>query len=129
MAKVEEMDSLFARIVKLSYYAGLVLMFISAVLYFIGINQSLSPHIIIERWGESTTIFWKDIDNLLNYKYLKNLQYSDSVILLAVTLITLTPLAGIILAISRAKLVYKILLLILVLELIIAVLQPLYFKI
>ncbi len=128
MTRVEEMDKSFAKFVKLSYYAGLILMFVSAALYFLGINQSLPPQTIMERWNEPTTLFWKDLDTLVNYGFMRNIHYSDSIILLAVSFIALTPLVGLVLAIGKARPIYKILLVVLVIELIVAVLQPVYLK-
>jgi len=127
MPEVEEMDRSYAKIVKFGYYAGLILMFASAAIYFLGINQFLPPESIMERWREPTSVFWGK-EGLTNYKFLSKLGYSDSVVMLSVAFITLVPVLAALIAIKKARRIYQILLIILVLEFIIAILQPVYLR-
>jgi hypothetical protein len=128
MPEVEKMDRTYAKIVKFGYYTGLILMFTSAAIYFLGINQFLPPESIMEGWSQPTSIFWGE-DSLTDYNFLSKLSYSDSIVMLAVSFITLVPIIAVLIAIKEARRIYQILLMILVLELIVAILQPIYLKI
>jgi hypothetical protein len=127
MPEIEEMDRRYAKIVKFGYYAGLILMFASAAIYSLGINQFLPPEAIMVRWDEPTSVFWGK-EGLTNYNFIARLGYSDSIVMLAVSFITLVPVLAVLTAIKGAGRTYQILLMILVFELIVAILQPVYLK-
>ncbi len=127
--EVDPMNTIFARVMEILTFMGLIVMIIPAIGYFVGINQFVELQDAVEYWDKPASKFWEDTKNIEISGYswfIDNLTYMDCLSIIGVVLLAITPLASLIAAIPRTKGIYTILLVILVVEFIIAIVRPLF---
>lgn len=117
----------FSTVMRVLTIIGIVVMMICGLLYLAGINPYLDTSLVANNWGKSATLFWKDVKGIKvnNYSwFLLHLRFMDSVSMIGVCLLALTPLISIVVMIPKSKRIYAILLSILVAEFIFSIIRP-----
>ncbi len=130
--RVDPINLRFARVMEILTIVGLLVMIIPAIGYFMGINQFVSLKEAIMHWDEPAHKFWEEMKGMEISGYswfLNNLTYADCLSIIGIVILALTPLISLIVSISKAEKLYKVLLLILVIEFIIAIVRPLFMQV
>jgi len=127
--KVDSVNLRFARVMEILTMVGLLVMIIPAIGYFMGVNEFVSLKEAIMHWDEPAHKFWEETKGMKISGYswfLNNLTYTDCLSIIGIVILALTPLISLIVSIPKAEKLYKVLLLILVIEFIIAIVRPLF---
>ena len=127
--RVDPVNVRFARVMEILTTIGLLVMIIPAIGYFMGINEFVSLEEAIKHWDKPAHNFWEEIKGIKISGYswfLNNLTYTDCLSVIGIVILALTPLISLVVSIPKAEKLYKVLLLILVIEFIIAILRPLF---
>ena len=127
---VDLMDRKFSTVIKVCTLFGLLIMVIFGLLYLFGLKPYVDIDSVVKYWGKPAYKFWYEIkgNEVNNYSwFLSHLGQMDSLSMVGIFFLTLTPLISVILIIPNAKKIFKILLLILVSELIFSVIKPFVF--
>jgi hypothetical protein len=118
----------FARIMRICTWVGLIILFVFGVLYFSGINGEYDASLIMRNWDKPVTRFWLSVrgQEARGYAwFLSHLWGMDSLAMIGILLLALTPLIALLFIIWRMKGLYLILLLVLVVEFLFSVFLPL----
>ncbi len=127
--KVDPMNTSFARTMEILTYIGLILMIVPGIIYILTGVGYVDTVKVVENWGKSAGEFWKATKNIEIRGYswfLNNLVYFDCLSIIGIVVLAMAPLLSIIAAVVRADMKYKIILLIVVIEFIIAIIRPLF---
>ncbi len=121
---VDPMGYPFAKVMTISTIIGIVLMIVPGIAYFAGINPYVPLNVASEYWGNSTVNFWINVkgESVHGYGWIfENLQYTDCMSMLGVIVLMLTPLFSMIASIPKADKIFKVLLVIAIVEFIVAI--------
>jgi len=124
---VDPMNIIFARVMKVSTWIGLIIMILFGLLYLSGINPYLDILSAYKHWGKPVALFWREVKGVEvnGYGwYLSNLGMMDSLSMVGMSFLSLIPLVSVLFIIPRAKKIYIILLSILVLEFVFSIIRP-----
>ncbi len=127
--KVDPMNTVFARTMEILTYIGLVLMFVPGIIYIVYGNGFVNTEDAIRYWNQSAADFWELTKGVKISGYswfLNNLYYFDCLSIIGIVLLALAPLASIVVSIFRADAKYKVILVIVTIEFIIAIVRPLF---
>jgi len=127
--QVDPMNKVFAKVMKICTWAGLIVMIVFGLLYIIGINSYIDVSTVAKYWGEPAASFWrkaKDIE-INGYWFLSHPGFMDSLSMLGVCLLALAPLISVIAIIPNSKKIYMIFLSILTAEFIFSIIRPIIF--
>jgi len=124
---IDKTNELFARAVKICSLVGLVVMIIFGLLYMAGVNPSLDNSQVYRHWDKTASQFWQEIagNEMNNYSwFLLTLGHMDSLSMIGISLLAVTPLVGVLLMIPRSRKAYKILCIILATEFFYSIVHP-----
>jgi len=126
--KVDPINIVFARVIEILTYIGIVLMIVPGVIYVISGSGLVDVKEVVANWDKSVKDFWIDTKKMeiggYNW-FLTNLHYFDCLSIVGVVILALAPLVAIIASITKADFKYKIMLSIIIIEFIIAIVRPL----
>ena len=125
--RIDPMNIMFAKVIKICTLVSIVIMIIFGVLYLAGINSYLDPSLAMKHWGKPVSQFWKETKGIEVNDYswfLAHGKYMDSLSMMGISLLCLTPLFSIIIITLQARKVYALLFLILIVELIFSIIMP-----
>ena len=128
---VEAMNIHFAKVMEIITYIGLAIMVVPGLMYLAGVNPFVDPMKAIENWDKSAVEFWKSTKgiNIHGYSwFLNNLGNMDCISVVGVAILSLAPFFSVIASTISADKKYKILLLIVIIEFIIAIIRPLFIQ-
>lgn len=126
--KVDPINIVFARVIEILTYIGIVLMIVPGVIYVISGSGLVDVKEVVANWDKSVKDFWIDTKKMEIRGYnwfLTNLHYFDCLSIVGVVILALAPLIAIIASITKADFKYKIMLSIVIIEFIIAIVRPL----
>jgi len=126
--RIDPVSLVFAKVMKIGTWVGLTIMVVCGLLYLVGISPYLDTSSMAKHWGEPAAEFWKNMKGteVNDYSwFLSHLNSMDSLSMVGISFLALTPLISVVLIIPRAKKIYAILLSILVAEFIFCILRPL----
>jgi len=126
--KVDPINIVFARVIEILTYIGIVLMIVPGVIYVISGSGLVDVKEAVANWDKSVKDFWIDTKKMEIRGYnwfLTNLHYFDCLSIVGVVILALAPLIAIIASITKADFKYKIMLSIVIIEFIIAIVRPL----
>jgi len=127
--KVDPMNTSFAKTMEILTYLGLVLMIVPGVAYLVMGVGYVSTEDVVKNWGKSTKEFWKSTKGIEIHGYswfLNNLSYFDCLSVIGIVILAVAPLASVVASTVRADAKYKILLLIVIVEFVVAIVRPLF---
>lgn len=119
----------FVRIMEIFAFIGMVGMMVAGIAYFVGPSRFVPIEAVVQYWDRPAREFWTLIGESEPGGYacfLKHLNYADSLSILGVLFLMLTPMLSILAAIPKSRGIHMILFLILVFEFVVAMLRPLY---
>lgn len=124
---VDPMNTIFAKVMEIFTWVGLIVMVVFGLLYLFGLNSYVSMPSAISHWGEPASKFWEEVKGvrISGYSFLTYLNTMDCLSMIGISILALAPLLSIIGALFRSKKIYTVLLLILTAEFIFAVIRPL----
>lgn len=124
--KVDDMGLAFGKSMIIVTIIGIVMMIVPAILYFIGIRQYIPLSEVSKYWTESASEFWQHTKGFHVHGYgwiFNNLSYMDTLSMLGVLLLMITPLVSMIAAVFKGpSRVYKILLFLAAVEFVVSIL-------
>ncbi|WP_297057329.1 hypothetical protein [Thermosulfurimonas sp.] len=124
--QVDEMGLVFGKTMIIFTVLGVIMMVIPAILYFLGIRPYIPLAEVSKYWTGSAAEFWRQVKGFEVHGYgwiFKNLGYMDTLSMLGVLLLMITPLISMLAAVFKApSLTYRILLLVGAAEFIISLL-------
>ena len=126
--KVDPMNTSFAKAMEVFTYIGLILMVVPGLMYICGAGGFVEVEDVIKYWDKSASEFWRELKgiDIKGYSwFLNNLSHMDCLSLVGIVFLALAPLAAIIVSIFRADTKYKIILIIVVIEFVVAIVRPL----
>ena len=124
---IDPMNIMFAKVIKICTLVSIVIMIFFGSLYLAGIKPYLDPSLVVEHWGKPVSRFWKETKGIEINDYswfLAHVNCMDSLSMIGISLLCLTPLLGIIIIMPRARKVYALLFFILIAELIFSIIRP-----
>jgi len=124
---VDSMGVTFSKVTRICTLVGLLIMILFGLLYLFGLNPYMDINSVAKHWGKPAYKFWYDIkgNDVNNYSwFLSHLSKMDSLSMIGIFFLSLTPLVSVLFIIPHAKKIYKILLLILAFELIFSIIKP-----
>jgi len=124
---IDPMNIMFANVIKICTLVSIVIMIFFGSLYLAGIKPYLDPSRVVEHWGKPVSQFWKETKGIEINDYswfLAHVNCMDSLSMIGISLLCLTPLLGIIIITPRARKVYALLFFILIAELIFSIIRP-----
>jgi len=125
--EIDEKNVLFARVMKICSLVGLVVMIVFGLLYIAGVSSYLDVSRAYLHWDKPVSLFWKEItgSEVSDYSwFLSTIGHMDSLSMLGIALLAVTPLIGILFIILRSSRIYVILLSILVVEFFYSIVRP-----
>lgn len=125
---VDSVNTAFSKVMKVCTLMGITVMIVFGLLYLTGINPYLDTSSVVNHWGKPATVFWEEAKGIRVNDYswfLFHLTFMDSLSMVGIFLLALTPLISVIVMIPRSKKIYTILLLILTAEFIFSIIRPL----
>ena len=124
--KVDDMGLAFGKAMIVFTIIGIVMMIVPAILYFTGIRQYIPLSEVSKYWAGSAAEFWQHTKGFHVHGYgwiFNNLSYMDTLSMLGVLLLMITPLVSMIAAMFRGpNKAYKILLFIAAVEFVVSIL-------
>jgi len=124
--KVDDMGLAFGKTMIIFTIIGIIMMIVPAIVYFIGIRQYIPLAEVSKYWTGSAAEFWQHTKGMHVHGYgwiFNNLFYTDTLSMLGVLLLMITPLISMLAAMfkgpSRA---YKILLFLAAVEFVVSIL-------
>ncbi len=112
--QVDEMGLIFGKTMIIFTVIGVVMMVIPAIFYFLGVRPYIPLAEVSKYWTGSAAEFWQQVKGFQVHGYgwiFHNLGYMDTLSMLGVLLLMITPLISMVAAIFRApSLIYRILL-------------------
>ncbi|MBE0479140.1 hypothetical protein IBX65_08520 [Candidatus Aerophobetes bacterium] len=124
---VDAMSIIFSRAIKIGTWIGLAVMILFGLLYLVGINSYLDISCVANHWEKPATLFWQEVKGVQINDYswfLLNLSFMDSLSMIGIFLLALTPLISVLLMIPKAQGIYKVFLSILTAELAFCIIIP-----
>jgi len=124
--QVDPMNKVFAKVMKICTWAGLIVMIVFGLLYIIGINPYINVSAVAEYWGEPAASFWRKVKDveINGYWFLSHPGFMDSLSMIGVCLLALAPLFSTVAIIPTSKKIYRIFLSILAAEFIFSIIRP-----
>jgi len=125
--KIEPFNLTYSRILSIAIIAGLFIIIVSGLLYFSGVNPLLDIKTAASHWQKPVSVFWRDIngDSVHDYSwFLFHLNNTDSIAMLGIGFLALTPLIGILCMIRDAGNRIRIFLIVLAAEFLFSIIQP-----
>ncbi len=124
--KVDDMGLVFGKSMIVFTIIGIIMMIVPAILYFVGIRQYIPLADVSKYWGGSAAEFWQHTKGFHVHGYgwiFNNLFYTDTLSMLGVLLLMITPLISMIAAMFKGPTkAYKILLFLAAVEFVISIL-------
>ncbi len=124
--KVDEMGLAFGKSMIVFTIIGIIMMIVPAILYFIGIRQYIPLADVSKYWGGSAVEFWQHTKGFHVHGYgwiFNNLFYTDTLSMLGVLLLMITPLISMLAAMFKGPTkAYKILLFLAAVEFVVSIL-------
>lgn len=119
----------FARIIRVSTLAGLIVLIVSSAVYLLDVNPFINPDRVLKTWHLSVSEFWKENvgKELESYSQLMYIEHPDTIAVFSVLIFALAPVLAILSILLRFKGIYRILALIVTLELLFGAVRPLIF--
>ncbi len=127
--EVDPMNTTFAKTMEILTYIGLVVMIVPGIIYIVTGIGYVNTADAVENWGKSASEFWKATKGIEVHGYswfLNNLTYFDCLSIIGIVILAITPLVSMIASITKADSKYKVILLIVVIEFIVAIVRPLF---
>lgn len=127
-AHLDPMNVVFSKVMETCTLIGLTVTVICGFLYLIGINSYLDASSVANHWGKPAALFWKDAKGIKVNDYswfLFHLNFMDSMSMIGICLLALTPLISVVVLIPKSKKIYVILLSLLTAEFIFSIIRPL----
>ncbi len=124
---IDPMNIMFAKVIKICTLVSIVIMIFFGLPYLAGINPYLDPSLAVKHWGKPVAQFWKETKGIEINDYswfLAHLNCMDSLSMIGISLLCLTPLLGIIFITPRVRKVYVLLFFILIAEFIFSIIRP-----
>ncbi len=124
--KPEPMNLIFAKVMEILTYVGLIVMIVFGAAYLFGISSFIHPATVEKYWHLEANKFWEHIVGhpIKGYFFLHHLTKTDCLSLIGVSILALSPLISLICASFKAEKTYKILFLIVILIFLFAVFKP-----
>ncbi len=123
--KVDDMGLVFGKSMIVFTIIGIIMMIVPAILYFVGIRQYIPLADVSKYWGGSAAEFWQHTKGFHVHGYgwiFNNLFYTDTLSMLGVLLLMITPLISMIAAMFKGPTkAYKILLFLAAVEFVISI--------
>jgi len=123
--RVDDMGLAFGKSMIILTIIGIIMMILPAIFYFIGIKQYIPLEEVSKYWAGSASEFWQHTKGFHVHGYgwiFNNLFFTDTLSMLGVLLLMITPLISMFFAMFKAPTKgYKILLLLAALEFIISI--------
>ncbi len=126
--RIDPMNKAFARTMEILTYIGLIMMLIPGIAYIFGNGGLISVEQAIMNWGKPASEFWTavGVDPDGYSWFLDNLTYLDCLSILGIVFLAISPIVATISSLLRADTKYRIILTVVVIELVIAILRPLF---
>lgn len=123
--RVDDMGLAFGRSMILFTVIGIIMMVVPAIFYFLGIKQYIPLPEVSKYWTGSASEFWQNTRgfHVHGYKWIfNNLFYTDTLSMLGVLLLMITPLISMLVAMFKAPTkAYKIVLFLAALEFVVSI--------
>jgi len=123
--EVDEMGLAFGKSMIVFTIIGIVMMVLPAIVYFLGYRQYIPLEQVSKYWTGSAVEFWKNTKGFHVHGYgwiFNNLFYTDTLSMLGVLLLMITPLISMVVAIFKAPgRAFKILLFLAAVEFVISI--------
>ena len=126
--EVEPMNKVFARVMEIVTYIGLIVMIVPGLLSLTGQNVYVDPMHVVNNWDKSAEEFWRDAKGIEIHGYnwfMENLIYFDSLSLIGIAILACAPMVSTLASIPYAPRAYKAILAVLLVELLFAIVRPL----
>ena len=126
--EVEPMNKVFARVMEVMTLIGLIVMIVPGLISLTGQNVFIDPIHTVHNWDKPAEEFWMDAKGIKIHGYdwiLTNLEHFDSLSLVGIMILALTPIVSIVASVIKAPRVYKAILAIVLAELLFAIVRPL----
>ena len=125
--EIEKEYLIFARVVRWTTTFGLLLLLISSTMYFLDIDPFIEPDRVVETWHLPATEFWKENTGaeIQGYSEFLNPIHPDNVAIFSLFILALAPIIGLLSILPRFRGIYRILAIIVTLELVFAAIRPL----
>ena len=124
---IDPTDIAFAKAIKICTLVSIIIVIFFGLLYLAGINPFLDPSLATKHWGKPASQFWKVTkgSEINDYSwFLGHINFMDSLSMIGISLLSLTPLLCIIIITPRVRKVYALLFFILIAELIFSIIMP-----
>ena len=97
--RIDPVSLVFAKVMKIGTWVGLTIMVVCGLLYLVGISPYLDISSMTNHWGEPAAEFWKNMKGteVNDYSwFLSHLNSMDSLSMVGISFLALTPLISIV---------------------------------
>ncbi|WP_290596601.1 MULTISPECIES: hypothetical protein [unclassified Archaeoglobus] len=125
--EVAEEYRTFAKVVRISTIAGLIVLIASSVMYLLDIDPFVEPDRVVETWHLPASEFWKvnvgkEMESYSEFLYI---EHPDTIAVFSLFILALTPVLGLLSILPKLKGIYRILALLVISELLFGAVRPL----
>jgi hypothetical protein len=124
--KPEPMNLIFAKVMEILTYAGMIIMVIFGAAYIFGVKPFIHPAVVEKYWHLEADKFWTAIKGypIRGYYFFKHLTNTDCLSLIGISILAIAPLISMVFSFFKAEKIYKIFFFIVICIFIFAVLKP-----
>ncbi len=125
---IDHASDTFAKVLTICFWIGLGITVLFGALYLFGVHPSVDAVTVVQSWDKPITQFWLSVKGEESRGYawfLSHLWGMDSLAMIGILLLALTPLIALLFIIWKMRGLYLVLLLILVVEFLFSVFWPL----
>jgi len=121
----EPMNLIFAKIMEITTYVGMIVMVIFGAAYVFGVKPFVTPAVIVNNWHLEADKFWRLLQGhpMRGYYFFKHLGTMDCLSLIGVSILAIAPFLSLLGALFKAERLYKILFIVVMLEFVFAMLK------
>lgn len=117
----------FAKVIRISTIAGLIMLIASSVMYLLDIDPFVEPDRVVETWHLPASEFWKvnvgkEMESYSEFLYI---EHPDTIAVFSLFILALTPVLALLSILPKLKGIYRILALLVISELLFGAVRPL----
>jgi len=118
----------FAKVVRISTTAGLIMLIASSVMYLLDIDPFVEPSRVVETWHLPASKFWKVNvgKEMESYSEFLSIEHPDTIAVFSLFILALTPVLALLTILPKLKGIYRILAVIVISELLFGAVRPLF---
>ena len=124
--QAEPMNLIFAKVMEILTYAGMIVMVIFGAAYIFGMKPFINPSTVVSNWHLEADKFWEAIKGqpIRGYFFFKHLSFTDCLSLIGISMLAIAPLVSMVFSFFKAEKIYKIFFLIVICIFVFAILKP-----